>query len=81
MQSEEQLTANQQNFIECLKSRKPTISTLESTIPSDTITHMMSIVVRTGCAMKYDPVEERIIKWHDETAQHRNCRVRMKWAV
>ena len=36
------------NFVDCMKSRKPTINPIESAIRSDTISHLSNIAVRTG---------------------------------
>ena len=48
------------NFIDCMRSRKPTINPLESAIRSDTISHLSDIVVRTGKAVDWDPGTETI---------------------
>jgi len=74
-------TDHQQNFIDCVKSRKPTISPLEPAIRSDTITHMTNIVVRTGRPVEYDPVKEQIIGGDAETAKYWDRPMRKKWAV
>jgi predicted dehydrogenase len=49
------------NFVDCIKSRKPTISTLESAIRSDTISHLSDLCIRLGCAVQWDPQKERIV--------------------
>lgn len=74
-------TDHQHNFIECVKSRKPTISPLEAAIRCDTITHMTNIVVRTGRPVEYDPVKERIVNSDPEIAKLWNRPMRKKWAV
>ncbi len=48
------------NFIDCMKSRQPTINPLESAIRSDTISHLGNIAARTGRKLNYDPQRERI---------------------
>jgi hypothetical protein len=49
------------NFVECMKSRQPTINPLESAIRSDTISHMSDIAIRLGRPIRWDPEKERII--------------------
>jgi hypothetical protein len=49
------------NFVECMKSRRPTINPLESAIRSDTISHMSDIAIRLGRPIRWDPEKERII--------------------
>jgi hypothetical protein len=48
------------NFVESIKSRRPTINPLESAIRSDTISHLSNIAIRLGRAIDWDPEEERI---------------------
>lgn len=55
------------NFVDCMKSRKPTINPLESAIRSDTISHLGDIAVRTGSKLRYDP-EEEVIRDNPEAA-------------
>jgi predicted dehydrogenase len=68
------------NFIDCIKSRKPTICPLECAINSDTITHMSDIVVRTGRPVEYDPEKGRILN-DPEQARMLDRPMRKKWAV
>jgi hypothetical protein len=49
------------NFVDCIKSRKPTISTLESAIRSDTISHLSDLCIRLGREIRWDPQQERIV--------------------
>ena len=72
---------HQRNFIECVRSRKPTISPLEAAIRSDTISHMTNLVVRTGRPIEYDPVKEQVVGGHAETAVYWDRPMRSKWAV
>ena len=48
------------NFVESMKSRRPTINPLESAIRSDTISHMSNIAIRLGRPVRWDPSHERI---------------------
>ena len=54
-------THHYQNFIDCMRSRKPTVNPLESAIRSDTISLLGDIVIRSGKALKWDPEQEMII--------------------
>ena len=58
-------TSQAQNFVDCIKSRKPTISPLESAIRSDTISHMSDICIRLKRPIKWDPQKEIIISDKD----------------
>jgi hypothetical protein len=49
------------NFVECMKTRRPTINPLESAIRSDTISHMADMAIRLGRTIRWDPEKERII--------------------
>jgi len=53
--------AQDRNFVDCIKTRKPTISPLESAIRSDTISHMSDLCVRLGRPIKWNPEKEAII--------------------
>jgi len=48
------------NFIDCIKSRKPTVNPFESAIRSDTISHLSDIAIRTGQEIHYDARQETI---------------------
>ncbi|NTV80821.1 MAG: Gfo/Idh/MocA family oxidoreductase [Candidatus Aminicenantes bacterium] len=49
------------NFVESIRSRRPTINPLETAIRSDTISHLSDLVVRLGRPIRWDPDKERII--------------------
>jgi predicted dehydrogenase len=49
------------NFVESMKTRRPTINPIESAIRSDTISHMSNIAIRLGRPVRWDPRSERII--------------------
>jgi predicted dehydrogenase len=53
--------AQDRNFVDCIKTRKPTINPLESAIRSDTISHMSDLCVRLGRPIQWDPEKEAII--------------------
>ena len=49
------------NFVDCMKSRLPTVSPLESAIRSYTIGHLSDISIRLGRAIQWDPQKEQIV--------------------
>ena len=49
------------NFIDCVKTRKPTINPIESAIIGDVICHLSDMAVRTGREIKWDPKAEKVI--------------------
>jgi predicted dehydrogenase len=53
--------AQDRNFVDCMKTRRPTISPLESAIRSDTISHMSDLCIRLGRRIKWDPKKEVIL--------------------
>jgi predicted dehydrogenase len=50
--------AHDRNFLDCVKSRKPTVSPLEAAIRGDMISHLAQLAVRTGRVIDWDPVTE-----------------------
>ncbi len=72
---------HQHNLIDCIKSRKPTISPIGPAIRSDTISHLSNIVVRTGKPVEYDPANERILGGNIAAAEFWDRPMRKKWAV
>jgi predicted dehydrogenase len=50
--------AHDRNFLDCIKSRQPTVSPVEAAIRSDTISHLSQLVVRTGRVIEWDPTTE-----------------------
>jgi len=49
------------NFVESMRTRRPTTNPLESAIRSDTISHMSDIAIRLGRKIRWDPEKELII--------------------
>jgi hypothetical protein len=49
------------NFVESMKTRRPTINPLESAIRSDTISHLSDIAIRLGRPIRWDPEKEEIL--------------------
>ena len=66
--------------MELIRTRRPTISTLESAIRSDTISHLSYIAIRLGRAIQWDPETERIVD--DRQATERMDRpMRAPWTM
>ena len=54
-------TNHEQDFIECVKSRRIPVSSIDDAVRSDTIGHVSEIAVRTGRKITWDPVREAIV--------------------
>lgn len=68
------------NFVESIRTRRPTINPLDSAIRSDTISHLSDIAIRLGRAVHWDPAKERIID--DRGATERlNRPMREPWTL
>ncbi len=68
------------NFVECMKSRRPTINPLESAIRSDTISHLSDICIRTGRPVRWDPEKEKIVG-DEEAAKMLDRPLRAPWTL
>ena len=71
---------HQRNFIDCVKSRKETISPLEGAIRSDTLSHLSNLVVRLRRPIEWDPERERI-HGDEEATRLLDRPMRAQWAV
>ena len=49
------------NFIDCIRSRKATISPVDAAINCDTISHLGDICIRLGRPIKWDAAKEQIV--------------------
>jgi predicted dehydrogenase len=49
------------NFLDCVKSRRPTVSPIEAAIRSDTISHLSEQSIRLGRPIRWDPQTEQAI--------------------
>jgi len=68
------------NFVGCMKTRTPAVSTIASAVRSDTISHLSDIAIRTGRRVRWDPKAETIIG--DETARRMLSRpMRSPWRL
>lgn len=68
------------NFVDCVKSRSRTISTIEAAVQSDLISHLSNAVVRLGRPIKWDPKNEKIID-DQEATKMLNRPMRSPWAI
>lgn len=49
------------NFIECVRTRQPSVAPVEVAVLSDTITQLSMIAIITGRKIRWDPVAEKIL--------------------
>jgi len=49
------------NFIECVRTRRPTVAPVEVAFLSDAITQLSVIAIQTGRKIRWDPVREKIL--------------------
>ena len=68
------------NFVDCIKTRQPTVNPVESAIRSDTISHLGNIAIRAGRPIRWDPGTEQAID--DEQATRMLSRpLRAPWRL
>ena len=72
--------AQSRNFIDCIKTREPTINPVESAIRSDTISHMSDICIRLGRKITWDPAKEKIVG-DSEAAKMLDRPMRKPWIM
>jgi predicted dehydrogenase len=68
------------NFIDCVKSRQPTICPVEMGIRCDTICHLSNIAARTGRVIEWNPEKEQIVG-DPQAAKMLTRPSREKWRV
>ena len=68
------------NFIDCIRSRKPTISPLDAAINCDTISHLGNICIRLGQPLKWDPAKEQVIN-NDAANKFLDRPLRAPWTL
>lgn len=69
-----------QDFIDSVKSRKPTRSPLDHAVRSDTISQLCNIAVRTGRKITWDPKTTTIVG-DDEAAKMMHRELRAPWTL
>ncbi len=71
---------HRQNLLDCIKTRSPTVCTIDSAVRSDTISQLSEIAIRTGRKIRWNPEKEEIIG--DETASRMLSRpMRSPWRL
>jgi len=70
----------QTDFIECVKTRKTTISPIDDAVYSDIISHLADIAIRTGRKIKWDPAKEEIVG-DDQAARMTRRHLRQPWQI
>ena len=48
-------------FLDCVKTRKTPVSSIESAVRTDTVCHICDIAMRLGRKLRWDPVAERFV--------------------
>ncbi len=69
-----------QNFIDAVKSRKPTVAPLDQAVRSDTISQLCDIAVRTKRKITWDPKKTAIIG-DDEATRMMHRELRAPWTI
>ena len=69
-----------QNFIDAVKSRTPTVSPLDQTVRSDTISLLCDIAVRTRRRITWDPKKATIVD-DSEAAKMMHRDMRAPWTL
>jgi predicted dehydrogenase len=73
-------TSQARDFVDCVKSRKPTVTPLESAIRSDTISHLSDLCIRLGRPIQWDPQKEQIVQ-DAEATRLLNRPLRAPWKL
>lgn len=68
------------NFIDCVRTRKPTLNPIESAFNDDIISHLSNIAVRMGRAIQWDPKTETI-PGDPEAAKFLDRELRAPWKL
>jgi len=50
-----------QNFVDCIRTRQPTVNPVDVAVYSDAISHLSDIAIRTGRKIQWDPGAETIV--------------------
>ena len=73
-------TSQGRNFVESIRSRKPTVNPLESAIRSDTISHLSDIAIRVGRPLRWNP-ETETISGDAEASKRLDRPMRSPWTM
>lgn len=69
-----------QNFIDCIKTRKKPISTIEAAVQSDLISHLSNAAIRLNRPIRWDP-KKKLIIGDDKAAKAINRKMWSSWTV
>ncbi|HOX38144.1 MAG TPA: Gfo/Idh/MocA family oxidoreductase [Candidatus Brocadiia bacterium] len=69
-----------QNLLDCVKSRSPTVCTIDVAVRSDSISHLSDIAIRAGRKIRWDPVKETILG-DEEASRMLNRAMRSPWRL
>ncbi|MBK1875303.1 Gfo/Idh/MocA family protein [Pelagicoccus mobilis] len=69
-----------QNFAECIRSRKQPVSTLNSAIRSDIVSHMTDLSIRTGKKLRWDPKKETV-RGSSQARKMMSRPIRAPWTI
>ena len=72
--------SQQGNFVDCIKSRRPTINPIDSAVNSDLISHLSDTAIRLGRSIKWDHKKERIVG-DDDATRTLNRTLRPPWRI
>ena len=68
------------NFVDCIKTRKQPVSTIEAAVQSDLISHLSNAAIRLNRPVKWDPKKEKVIG-DKELAKALNRKLRTPWKI
>ncbi len=68
------------DFIECVKTRQPTISPIDDAVYSDIVSHLADIAIRLKRKVKWDPVKEQVVD-DDEATRMLTRSLRDPWRI
>ena len=69
------------NFVDCIKTRKKPISTIEAAFQSDLISHLSNAAIRLNQPVEWDPKTEKVVKDQDKVYGVINRSLRAPWIV
>jgi predicted dehydrogenase len=71
---------HRQNFVDCIRSRKDTVSPIDSAVRVDAISQLCNIAIRLGRPVKWDPDNEKVL--NDPEAEKMLSRpIRSPWTL
>jgi hypothetical protein len=73
---------HQVNFLDCIRSRKETICTVDAAVRSDTISHLGDILIATSASVvNWDPESENILNPTEEMKKMLHREMRPPWKI